>query len=455
MQMALVIGMVACKTGPDTGVDARADAGADVAAQVSRVETSLDAVHQTLLTVSWEQGAEAVAWVEYRVDEGEWRVSPARDVAPGSVAQLLLGIPYEHTVTFRVANDLGAGPVYSEEHRSSTPPPPDDLPEPQQVLGDSSQWDSGMDYVLLSMSDSTGRGAFAFIIDRAGRTVWARRSPDQATSLHPRVSQDGTQLLIDDNSFWAVFDGGDTSRVQRMHIDGTIVETIETPGLHHPFTDLPDGSLAWPANEGFDERIMVRAPDGQTRTVFQCWQFLQSRGFSGHCGANTLWYNAETDSFLYSLYSAETVLEVDHATGEVRRWFGQLSGSWDFSPSTSAFWWQHGAHITAEGTLLVSSKDIDKGTETVVREYAFSEADETLEEVWRFGIGEGVYGSVMGEAHRLASGNTLHNYGSATRLREVTPGGDVVWDVDWATETLGRSTPIADLYTLMPPSEAR
>jgi hypothetical protein len=31
----------------------------------------------------------------------------------------------------------------------------------------------------------------------------------------------------------------------------------------------------------------------------------------------------------------------------------------------------------------------------------------------------------------------------------------VVWDVDWATETLGRSTPIADLYTLMPPSEAR
>ena len=56
----------------------------------------------------------------------------------------------------------------------------------------------------------------------------------------------------------------------------------------------------------------------------------------------------------------------------------------------------------------------------------------------------------MGEAHRLPNGNTLHNYGSNARLREVTPEGQVVWDVQWSGSLIARSTPIEDLYALMP-----
>ena len=55
-----------------------------------------------------------------------------------------------------------------------------------------------------------------------------------------------------------------------------------------------------------------------------------------------------------------------------------------------------------------------------------------------------------GEAHRLPGGNTLHNYGSAARLREITPDGEVVWDADWDAGYMGRSEPVADLYALAP-----
>jgi hypothetical protein len=58
----------------------------------------------------------------------------------------------------------------------------------------------------------------------------------------------------------------------------------------------------------------------------------------------------------------------------------------------------------------------------------------------------------MGEAHRLPNGNTLHNTGSDSRLREFAPDGTVVWELDWMGNDveIGRSTPITDLWALAP-----
>jgi hypothetical protein len=87
----------------------------------------------------------------------------------------------------------------------------------------------------------------------------------------------------------------------------------------------------------------------------------------------------------------------------------------------------------------------------VVREYAVDEATQTLQEVWSFGTGQGVYGDTLGEAWRLPAGNTLHNYGSEPRVREITPDGVVVWDIVWPDYPhIGRSTPLdlSQLYAL-------
>ncbi len=79
------------------------------------------------------------------------------------------------------------------------------------------------------------------------------------------------------------------------------------------------------------------------------------------------------------------------------------------------------------------------------------EKTETLTEVWNFGIGDGLWSRNMGEAHRLPNGNTQHNYGETARLREATPDGTVVWDIDWGSpRVIGRTTPIRDLYDFAP-----
>jgi len=89
--------------------------------------------------------------------------------------------------------------------------------------------------------------------------------------------------------------------------------------------------------------------------------------------------------------------------------------------------------------------------ETAAREYEVDDASETLVEVWNFGLGEGIYGDTAGEAHRLENGNTLHNYGSAGHLREVTSEGEIVWEVEWpGNKLLGRTVFLEDLYAFAP-----
>ena len=80
------------------------------------------------------------------------------------------------------------------------------------------------------------------------------------------------------------------------------------------------------------------------------------------------------------------------------------------------------------------------------------DATRTLHQVWSAGRGEGVEGAQMGEAHRLANGDTLHNFGTNAHLREYTPSGRVLWELDWPDDCeIGRSEPISvDLYTFAP-----
>jgi len=134
--------------------------------------------------------------------------------------------------------------------------------------------------------------------------------------------------------------------------------------------------------------------------------------------------------------------------------YSQHTDAWAFDPPETAFWWQHGCYYTEEGTLLTSSYVAEDDDELVVREYTLDEDAQTLRQVWSYRGDEAVHGETMGEAWRLPGGNTLHNYGEGQRIREVTPDGSVVWDLDFSGGgllwELGRTTPLEDLYALLP-----
>ncbi|MFT5681978.1 MAG: hypothetical protein ACI8RZ_002896 [Myxococcota bacterium] len=452
MEAAVILWLVmmACKTtDPGSSPTNEASLSAD------GLEAAVLETMGSVVALRWRQSVAGTAQATFSVTGEADRATPVVDavVVVGENELLLLGLPFDADVTWSLTLIAEDGTTLTESGSLTTDALPEGLPEAEVLLSDEAGWDAGSPFVLTAMNGvgSGANRAWTFIIDRLGRVVWAQETPNQRTTLHARLSYDGTQILIDHNSFWAIFDGGEVSQVARVGIDGVIVETVDTPNLHHPFTELADGSLVWGASTGFyaDEVIRKRTPDGTVTDLWSCEALLDALNVDAYCGSNTLFWNEADDTFLFSLYSVDTIIEVDHATGDTLRTFGHLPDSWAFDPEESAFWWQHGVHYTAEGTLLVSAKAGENATETVVREYTLDADSQTLTEVWSFGEGEGVYGSEMGEAHRLSGGNTLHNYGSTARIREATPDGVVVWDVAWAGGTyIGRSEVIADLYDL-------
>ena len=402
----------------------------------------------SVVVVTWNQLEAKHGWVEYTFDEDDWRRSPPRDWTEGSQRELLLGIPYGTDVVVRLVGVLDAVPTASDEVSITTDALPAEVPTASVVTSQPGLWDPDHPYLLAGLEDWT------VILDRQGRVVWVMKTPAQRVTMHPQTSLDGTDILIDHGSFWATFDNGKASEVIRVKIDGTVVETYATEGLHHPFAELGDGSLIWSAIVGYGETIQRLRPDGGQEQIASCADLLGGFGEPGYCGSNTLRWHEPDDSLLYSLYSHETIIEVDIETGQALRLFGHHDGAWAFDPQDSAFWWQHGGHYTSSGTLLTSSYRAAHNNELVVREYELDHDNQILREIWNYGVGNGIDAEYMGEAHRLPGGNTQHNYGSNPRLREVLPDGTIAWEVVWdggiADRELGRTTPLGDLYAFLP-----
>lgn len=422
---------------------------------VHTISADLHELVGSIVVVSWEQTGPADLHLEYSFDTDVWVSTPTRSLEAGAQQELLLGIPYGEQVTWRLIGTDAVTTITSPDDEIEVAELPAGIPVANVTISDPTRYDAvAAPYWLVGLATDSwaNDGWWVVIVDRAGRVVWANRTPLQRSSMHARVARDGRTLLLDRNSFWPTFDGGAASRVDQVTIDGTVVHTFQTPGMHHPFTDMPDGSIAYGLDAaGSDEVLRILHVDGTYEDVWSCEQWLQSIGLNDSCASNTITYDEATNKFLFSFYSLETIVEIDRTTGAVDRWWGQLGGSWRFDPPGSELWWQHGGVITDDGTLLTSTDSTAAGGETIVREYALDDATATLVQEWVFGLGDGLLAGVMGEVVRLPNGNTVHNTGALPRLREAATDGVVVWDIAWGTAgAVGRSMPIADLYALAP-----
>lgn len=441
--------------GDDDAVGDDDDQDGDDDTQANAAATDLEAaVHDTMASIvvlTWTQQGAASARAEYRFDDDEWHETPSYELGDGDQRLLLLGAPFGTEVTWRLLLD---GFAVADDAVITTGPAPESLPDVDHVQGDPDAWDADTRWILGSLaingeSEPAAR-TWSFIVDRQGRMVWAVETPHGRTTFQPMPSVDGTEILVDHNSWWGAFDGGINSQVARWDIEGNSLGFYDTPGMIHPFTQIGDGRIVWGASLGDSmqgERLDISDAQGNVSTLFDCNAFVQAMG-QPYCGSNTVWWNPDTDRILFSLFSVEAVVEVD-LQGEPVRWFGHLPGAWRFALPDHTFYWQHGTHYLDDGHLILTSRIDDTTEETVVREYELDEGSEELVQVWSYGEGEGQYAYIMGEPRRLPGGNTLVNYGYDPVLREVDASGDRVWEIAWDDgRSLGRTLVVEDLYAL-------
>ena len=96
---------------------------------VADVAVEVHAGMESLLRVSWTQGAPLETWLEYRVDE-DWLSSPPTHREAGEAEELVLGAPFDTPVDVRLVWADGAEELGS----TTTGPGPAGLPVVVEVF---------------------------------------------------------------------------------------------------------------------------------------------------------------------------------------------------------------------------------------------------------------------------------------------------------------------------------
>ncbi len=403
---------------------------------------------ESMVYVTWQQSGEAQVHVEYSFDQGQWLSSPTIDAAKGGHQQLLLGIPYDMDVQWRVVPQTGDTVDGEPLTTGAIPSGSSGMPVPHLLEADPKAWLPTGNYLLCSINSQVGAWTdgtyWTFIMDRDARIVWAHAAPDEHWTIYAQVSVNGDYILWDEGTSWPDFDYGAGSTIHRWYLDAEIDE-ISTPGFHHAFVQLPNENLVWGSwYNTVGESLIEKSPGSDEQQVI--WNSSED-WIPDDVVSNGLFYSSSTDTFLYSFYTNNTVVELDHGTGETLWWAGDQEGGYDFEPADSQFNWQHGVSYTDAGTLLLSTADQSRET-TMVREYEVDHENAQLHEIWNYD--PDVYAATNGDAWRLDNGDTLHIIGSAGQIIEVDSNGDYVWHVTFnSVRLLGRGEFIEDLYNLV------
>jgi hypothetical protein len=334
-------------------------------------------------------------------------------------------------------------------------------------------------YVMGTMLGTGDATSGVYALDRDGQWLWYHVDPAGSIPLEIAVASAGGTFIY--NRFgndYSVDDGV----LRRMSFDGEVVEEQATPLAHHAFAELPDGSLAWLTLDVRDwwnepdgayettvgDAVVLQPPDGEARTLFSTWDWVEPEKTplwdqpfypqgSDWTHGNGLHWDAQRDVLVLSLRNIGTVLELSLDEAQTQAWplrqLG-LEGEQSFvdpeqlyeASTEQAFHMQHDPTFTADSTLLLTT--VADAT-TQVTEYALDDQQMSLERLRLHTAGDGLVSSAMGMARDLPNGNWLVSFGTSGLIQEVTPEGEIAWEIQASAGcSLGDVLLFDDFYEL-------
>ncbi len=430
------------------------------------VEPSADL--PTLLWVSWSTDLPSRGSVEVVVGDDEPIVVASEEEATDHRVPVL-GLPAMTMVSLIVRSQ--AGNLESEQTVTATT---GTLPSVLPVL-DAGTWDrtaaTEESYVLLGLGSPTWSGML--VANRRGRVVWHY-------ALDPGCYFVETGMLPEQPGVLAMAWCEEDMFVHRVPFDPRQPdEHVLLLDGHHAYAPLPDGGLAycyeecrsWDHEElerevhACGDGLRILEADGSISTLFSVWDWgvPASRTLRRSTADNPAdWTHANAidhlpvrDTLLFSLRNLSAALEIDLSSGVVVEEYGLTDGAAGYEEGTEAFNYQHDPNWTGDDTMLmVTTTEDDNGDlarETHAVELTVQEGTGLLEEVWSYHPGPNVFSRSGGGARRLTNGDTLvHWRDPRSRLREVTPDGEVVWELMSPDQAIRMGTPqlFRDFYAV-------
>lgn len=339
--------------------------------------------------------------------------------------------------------------------------PPD--PESDLVKADPDRSLAAAQGVLVTSFFPAG-DAFAILLDGDGAIRWSRAADPGNRVVRVTAGSDGTVLMGFNDPKHEELDGV----IRRETLDGDLVTETVAPTLHHDLVDLGSGEIAYLGHSfgDFDvpgEGVLPIASDtirigreGGTSDVrfdflgegypvdpyWTCEHMARGERIAGYnewTHSNSL-VPADDGGWLVMSRYTDSIVKLDAAFAF--EW--QLGGVGATIDTGGEPLFRH-AHFSDawDDRLLVLDNGWDHAGPVASRvvEIRVDPAAGTAETVWTYAEPDGEHVAYLGDAKRLPNGNTLISWGDLRRIDEVTPDGQVVWQVG-----LDRTTGRAELW---------
>jgi hypothetical protein len=155
-------------------------------------------------------------------------------------------------------------------------------------------------------------------------------------------------------------------------------------------------------------------------------------------------------NYLVSMRHLSQVIKIDSTTGDLIWKLGGIGSNFAFEGDPlGGFSFQHAARELPNGNILL----FDNGNghnppQSRAVEYQLDLDRFVATLVWQFNPEPHLFGLAMGFTQRLSNGNTLITYGFLPRVQEVSPSGQVLWDLQAPAGTgwIYRAVHISSLY---------
>jgi hypothetical protein len=443
-------------------------------------EASVPQNNPTVVTLSFDTDRQSVSYVEFSAAGGETMTTPMD--APSTHHEVaLLGLPPSTDVAYKIVIDEEGeettceGTVTTGRLPPTFPPLEITIDQPDRYVEP---------YLLIAL---IGDPKVLAVIDREGNVLWYlyanEKAPWVAENIPGSNPSQTNDLSIVDSAFWPsekqlLFNlqlasrDGDVGSIFWTNWQKEDLRAAVAPLSHHTFALHQDtGTVNYiklDIRDWFDpeekEKVSVVGDafvdldtEGNEQVLLSTWdqfdveknlhwdvQFYPEGHDWTHANANNFY--PDRNAYLFSFANTNTFMEWSYDTGpgEVFTW-----SDWHVGEETTPFTYQHDPRWTPDGEISLTTT-ADAVTRGAV--YSLDYQSKTYTEVWSHGDpGKGypsLFAFALGENHLLPNGNRLINFGSAAVLREVTPEGEVVWEMTASPKDvwIGSVEPFNDFY---------
>lgn len=389
-----------------------------------------DSTVGTVLTASWETDVPARGRIRYGVVGEPARETPWEPEAVTDHRIEVRGLPANHEVELIGIDDTGhETPLW----RGTTSGPPSDWPG--FVVSETAASFEG--WLLTSIAGATSGIA---LIDPQGRLCWWWKSGGaevRSTRALMKFNKDGFYASLSPNS------NEGNQEVVEVSWSGLVARRMDATGFYHDFLERPDGRLAailqTPHGDEFGTCLghgIAEFNFGEPlEAAWDSWDYFSAiddtcpGGDSSLAHMNAIDYDPVRDEYTVGSRNFSTVVVVGADDFTMREAIGRAGTIKPTEMGDSTFHQHQFQWIEDDRLLLFDNGSTSIGRDTRIVEWEIDRAAGTFSAGWTHQPSPPINVYALGDVERLGNGNTLIDWTTSGMLQEVSPAGEVVWQL--------------------------